>query len=414
MPSIPRDGPLDRSLAFLAEGYDYIGNRCRRFGSDIFETRLLGRRVYCMRGAEAARMFYEPGRMTRNGALPNATLKLLQDDGSVATLDDEAHRRRKAMFMALMTPGRLAEIARLSADGLRARAAASPAGERVVLHEAFREILLRAVCAWSGVPLSDERARSLTREVGAMIDYAGTLGPKNWRARLQRRRSERFLACVAADVRAGRIAPPPQSAAHAVAHYRDTNGRPLDEDLCAVELLNVIRPTVAIARFMTYAALALHENPQSRARLAVDDAYLRAFVQEVRRLYPFFPVVAGIARADFDWRGARFEAGGRFVLDLHGTDHDERLWEEPNASRPERFLGWEGDAFTMVPQGGGDHYADHRCAGEWLTIEVMVAMLRTLARDVSYDVPDQDLSIDLRDIPALPRSGFVVTNLKGR
>ena len=38
MPSIPRDGPFDRSLAFMAEGYDYIGNRCRRFGSDIFET----------------------------------------------------------------------------------------------------------------------------------------------------------------------------------------------------------------------------------------------------------------------------------------------------------------------------------------------------------------------------------------
>ena len=61
MPSIPRDGPFDRSLAFMAEGYDYIGNRCRRFGSDIFETRLLGRRVYCMRGVEAARMFYEAG-----------------------------------------------------------------------------------------------------------------------------------------------------------------------------------------------------------------------------------------------------------------------------------------------------------------------------------------------------------------
>ena len=70
MPEIPNDASLDSSIALKSEGYEFVANRCRRFGSEIFAARLLGESFYCMRGPDAARMFYEPDRMTRNGALP--------------------------------------------------------------------------------------------------------------------------------------------------------------------------------------------------------------------------------------------------------------------------------------------------------------------------------------------------------
>jgi fatty-acid peroxygenase len=60
----------DETLALLAEGYDFIPERCRRNRSDIFETRLMLARVVCMVGEEAAEVFYEPDRFTRKGALP--------------------------------------------------------------------------------------------------------------------------------------------------------------------------------------------------------------------------------------------------------------------------------------------------------------------------------------------------------
>lgn len=412
--TIPREPGLDATLRFVAEGYDFIGERCRRFGSDIFQTRLLGRRVYCLRGAEAARMFYEPDRMTRNGAIPKSMLKLLQDEGSVATLDGAAHRRRKAMFLALMTPERLADMARRSAEALRARAATWPGRERVVLHPEFREILSRAICDWAGVPADDREAARLAHESGAMIDHAPNISPANWRARLLRRRSERFLRGVFERIRAGEIDPPDGSGARVIATHRDTEGRLLDPEVCAVEMLNLIRPTVAVARFMAFALRFLHGRPQDRERLAADDAFLEAFAQEVRRISPFFAIVGGVARGPFAWRDWRFEAGDRFILDLHGTGHEARVWPEPDAFRPERFLDWKGDPCTMIPQGGGDHHANHRCAGEWLTIEVMKAMLRTLAREIDYEVPPQDLRVDTRRLPALPASGFVVTNVRLR
>ena len=106
--SIPREPTADGALSLLREGYEFIGNRCRRYGTDVFETRLLLQPAVCMQGAEAASVFYEPGRFTRKRALPLPVLTLLQDLGSVQVLDDAAHRHRKQMFMGLMAPEALA------------------------------------------------------------------------------------------------------------------------------------------------------------------------------------------------------------------------------------------------------------------------------------------------------------------
>lgn len=409
MSSIPHDYLPDSTLAFKRHGYAFIGRRCERFGSDIFAARLFGKRHYCVRGADAARMFYEPGRFTRKGGLPASALKLLQDRGSVATLDTHAHRQRKRMFMALMTPRSLRAMARLAAEELRTCARQWPSGSQVNLHHAFRLVLCAAACRWMGVPPDPRRQGRLARECGAMIDNAGRVGPANWAARWLRRRTERYMRTLVDEVRQGCIVPPDGCALQVIAAYREAGGEPLAPGIAAVELINLLRPTVAIARFMTFAALAVHEHPETRVRLATDDRFRKAFVQEVRRFYPFFPVVLGVAREPFAWRGFPFQAGERFVLDLYGTDHDARLWPEPEAFRPERFVDWPGDAFTLIAQGGGDHESNHRCAGEWLTIAVMEAMLLTLVRDIKYDVPPQDLRLKLSRMPALPESGFVVT-----
>src|SRR5215207_5494882 len=114
--SIPREPTADGALSLLREGYEFIGNRCRRYGTDVFETRVLLQPAVCMRGAEAARVFYEPGRFTRKRALPLPVLALMQDLGSVQVLDDAAHRHRKQMFMGLMAPEALARLADLTAD----------------------------------------------------------------------------------------------------------------------------------------------------------------------------------------------------------------------------------------------------------------------------------------------------------
>lgn len=182
MPPLPRDGAPNSTLALLSEGYAFIPNRCRRLGTDIFATRLMLRRAICMQGEEAARVFYEPDRFTRRSALPASTLRLLQDRGSVATLDGEAHRQRKRLFMALMTPDGIRRLSDPMAERWLDHLRRWEGMDRLVLHDAAQDILCRAVCRWAGIPLAEEEAGRRAREIAAMIDAAGAIGPRNWHA----------------------------------------------------------------------------------------------------------------------------------------------------------------------------------------------------------------------------------------
>ena len=64
-----------------------------------------------------------------------------------------------------------------------------------------------------------------------------------------------------------------------------------------------------------------------------------------------------------------------------------------------------------MPQGGGDYDTGHRCAGEWLTIALMKRAVRLLTTGMHYDVPEQDLRIDLSRLPAVPKSRFVIRDV---
>jgi fatty-acid peroxygenase len=371
-----------------------------------------GREATFALGGDAARMFYEAGRMTRRGALPPAALLLLQDRGSVATLDGDAHRHRKAMFLSVLAPEQSQRLAAEVREAWRSQLPRWQRMGRVVLLDEAHAVLCRAVCEWAGIPLGGREASARTRELAAMVDGAGAVGPRNWRGMLLRARTERWARRLVRAVRAGELDVAVDSPLAAVAWHRELDGQLLDVKVAGVELLNVIRPTVAVARYVVFAALALHEHPEHEdvLRGGGDDAVER-FVQEVRRSSPFFPMVAGRAQEPFEWRGHRFPERAWVLLDLYATNHDPRLWDRPERFDPERFRDWRGDPYSLVPQGGGDHATGHRCAGEWATVEVMKAAVGELLA-MRYEVPEQDLRVELSRMPAKPRSGMVLTNVR--
>lgn len=417
MGGIPRDTRPDSTIALARDPYRYIGETCRRLGSDLFETRVMLRPTICMTGPEAARLFYDPGRFVRRGAMPGRIKKTLLGQGGVQGLDGEAHRHRKAMFMSLMTRGRIAALMELAGAWWQEYADQWALMEQVVLYDELPGLLTRAVCAWAGVPLPAGDAGRRTRELTALFDAAGTVGPRHWWARLARNRADRWIAGVIARVRAGELKPPEDSAAHVIAWHRELDGRLLPPRTAAVELLNVLRPTVAVAVYIVFVAHALHEHRECRERIAgggAAEGYDELFSQEVRRFYPFFPSVIARVAQGFEWHGCRFPAGRRVILDLYGTNHDPRAWDSPEEFRPERFLAWNRSPFNFVPQGGGDHSEHHRCPGEWIAIELMKQAAGLLARRLTYDVPEQDLRIDYGRLPALPRSRFVIRNVRSK
>lgn len=404
---LPSAGSLDDSLAFLREGYGYGGRRFARLRADGFRTRLLGRPTVVMRGREAAEAFSAPDRMSRGSAIPASAMHLLQDEGSVQSLSGVAHRHRKRMFLELLEDEdaeRLAE--RFAADW--AEAVAAEAGRTVSLGELCSRVLTKSAVAWCGIPVRLVEVDRLAERLGAMVEHAGHVGPRNWLARARRRGVERWASEAVTASRTGRLAVPSDAPLSIVARQTGADGALLDAGTAAVGLLNLLRPIVAISRYLAFAAHALERHPRWRKALRTDAEARLDFAQEVRRWYPFFPGVLGTATAPFEWHGHRFEPGDRAMLDLYATDHDPAEWTRADDFEPGRFLGGTPGG-PLVPQGAGDVARGHRCPGEGATVAVMTRFLALAAAEPApYSVPAQDLRISLRRVPALPPGGLRV------
>ncbi|WFE94315.1 cytochrome P450 [Micromonospora sp. WMMD987] len=408
----PADRSPESTLAFLREGYRFISTRCERYGSDVFTARLLLEPTICLRGRAAVELFYDTERFRRAGAAPKRGQRTLTGEGGVQGLDGPAHADRKAMFMSIMTPSAVQRLGRLFADEWRNRLAGWAGSGPLVLRDEVGPVIMRAVCAWAGVPLPRSEVARRTAQMHAMIDGPAALGLRHWRGLLARRRAERWAGDLVERVRTGTLTAPADSALAVIAEHRDAEGRLLPRRIAAVELINVLRPTVAVDRYVVFAALALHEHPDWQERVRAGDEPTEWFVQEVRRYYPFFPVAMARVRRSFDWQGHHFPTGRRVMLDLYGTNHHPQLWPEPERFRPERFAGWRDDPYSFVPQGGGYHLGGHRCAGEWITIELMKQAVGMLTGAMDYQVPPQDLHLDLTRVPTMPPSGLVLTGVQ--
>jgi fatty-acid peroxygenase len=407
MPSIPRTRAPDSSLALLREGYLFIGRRCQRLGSDVFLTHLMLKPTICMLGKDAAEVFYDERRFSRANAAPARLLDTLLGRGGVQGLDGEEHRHRKRMFMDLMGKAQLEELAgRTRYEWERAASEWAKRKEPVELFEEGNRVLCRAVCGWAGVPLGEAEVEHITRDLVALVEGGGGVGPRYLRGRMARWRADRWAGELICRQRKGQLKAAPDRALALIAAHHDLQGELLPPHVAAVELLNVLRPTVAISRFVVFAAMALHQHESARDFLHRLPRYSWAFVQEVRRYYPFFPFAAARVRQTFQWRDYTFPEGTRTLLDLYGTDHDPRHWGDPETFRPERFLGRPERPFDFIPQGGGDPFRHHRCAGEGPTLALMEVALDFLLHRVRYEVPKQDLTLDLARMPALPPSGF--------
>jgi fatty-acid peroxygenase len=373
----------------------------------------MGQKAICIHGQEATKVFYDEDKFQRKGALPKRIQNTLLGKNGVHSMDGADHKNRKAMFLNLMTPANIQRLMDLMAQQWEVYIAKWEKMDKIVLFTETQEILCRAMCAWTGVPLKEEEVKQRSKDFFKMIDAFGGVGPRHWRGKSARNRTNKWMKKIIKAVRKGQLSIPTESAAYVIAMHRDPGGKLLDTRIAAVELNNVIRPTIAISYYITFIALTLHEYPMYQQKLQDgEENYDEYFVHEVRRFFPFAPILGAIVRKDFDWQGYRFKKGSMTILDVFGNLHDEKLWERPLDFFPDRFKEWNRNAFDLIPQGGGLPQTGHRCPGEWLTIETMKVAVNYLARAITYKVPEQDLSFNLKRIPTYPKSGFIISEVR--
>lgn len=410
----PRDGSLESTLALLTEGYEFIARRAQRLDTQAFTSRLVLTDVVCVTGAAAAREFYDASLFERGGVPPERIRHTLLGDGGVHTLDGAAHRHRKAAIMAMMTPARIGELLDIAGHQWQMAADRWQAAPQIELLEESQRVFCRAACTWAGVPLASFEAAARERDLAAMVDAFGAFGWRHWRGRAARARSQLWIGSMIERVRNRSLAPPADSLIATWAWHRDHAGRLLPARVAATEVLNLIRPVVAVSYFVAFLAHALIKHPGYRLRLRAGEGGLdELFVHEVRRFYPFAPFVGARTRIAFDSvTGYRLPQGQLVLFDIFGTNRDAVIYAEPRRFWPERFAERAIGAFDYVPQGGGEVRSGHRCAGEDVTIALLRQVVHLLTRCLAYEVPPQDLSYSLARMPSRPRSGVILGDVR--
>ena len=160
---------------------------------------------------------------------------------------------------------------------------------------------------------------------------------------------------------------------------------------------NLTRPTVAVSRFAAFAAVALVEHPEwvERIRGESGDELAVAFAQEVRRTYPFVPMLPALTTQDTEFAGCPVKKGQRVLLDLLGTNTAPSEWEKLTA---------------FIPQGGGEVRSGHRCPGEKITVTALAAAVSTLCRpEVEIAGETEDLTFPWTKMLTRPATGVRVS-----
>lgn len=411
--TIPRAKALDSSLDLYNEGYLFIKNRIDQLHSDIFTVNLLAQKTICISGKEAAELFYDPELFQRKGVAPKHVQKTLFGENAIQSMDGKEHLARKSIFMSLASAENQKKITALVRQGLLESINKWENKNQIVIFNEAKCIICKAACTWAGIPLSESEINLRANDFSAMVDGFGGIGPRYYKGKIARGRTEDWIGRFIQDVRSGILNPEPDSGLFIMASLKDANGIQVDNSMAAKELINLIRPIVAVATYIAFTALALHEHPEFKDKLGSEsDKAAEMFVQEVRRYYPFTPFLGARVKKDFSWNEYSIKKGTLVLLDIYGTNHDARLWENPNLFNPERFQNKVADPFDFIPQGGGDPSNGHRCPGEGIATEIMKTFLDFLINSIQYDVPAQDFSVNLSRIPTQPKSGFIISNIK--
>ena len=142
--------------------------------------------------------------------------------------------------------------------------------------------------------------------------------------------------------------------------------------------------------------------------IAYDDidrlSFTRAVLDETMRLYPPAPMLNRECHEETEIHGRKIEVGDTFLLCNYVMHRTERLWENPNAFDPDRFMRQpelKAKGAPYMPFGAGPRI----CVGMAFAMMEAVMALGTLVRDYDIDIPDDCFPRPLMTVTLRPEGG---------
>lgn len=416
---------VGETLSFARDPFGFFAKRVERHGP-VFKTSILGAKVACFAGPEAFDLFVDPQHFTRAGASPKNLQELLSPE-AVPFLDGAAHKVRKRLLLQAVGPAAVAGFVP-KMQALIDRQLAAVVGHQVTFADTMGDLAFALTDALFAGGDPDHQ----TPGVRAAFDdfVAGAFAPPirlpftPFGKALQARQ---VLMTYFRQAVARHKTQPQQDVMTGLLNARE-DGVALSDEEVAIETLHFFFAAYAgMAALLTDLVLGLAQHPQAREQAEAEVrafagqelttatlrqmTYLDALAREVKRFYPVIPFTFfAKALTDVDVAGVRVPKGWRAMGLTFQTCRDPKAFTDAERFDPGRFQRGEGQGHppAFVPQGGGAPDG-HRCAGEYLSLVLLQLLAARLLAGYTWELPSQDLSLDMTKPPPRPRDGLQLT-----
>ena len=422
LPPGPRWPAAVQTVALMRFRHRFHPYLHRRYG-DVFTIRLLpgGRPLVMFTRPEHAKEIFAGDPEVFHAGKGNSILGPIMGEHSLLLQDSGEHKRARKLLMPAFNGHALRGYQELVTEVARTEVGRWRPGEEFRSLDRMNAVTLEVILRVVFGVTDEDRLAALRPRVNATVDVspAVLLGwgyPWLQRFGIWKRTVDNQYELdrlMYAEIRERRAAPDLGERTDVLSRLigAGADGSDGDDDaLDDTELRDQLVTLLLAGHETTASALswALYEagrDPQLLARCQTaadtgDDAYLDAVLKEAMRLHPIIPMVVRTLMKPATIAGIDVPAGatvGPSILMAHQRPDNH---PEPDAFRPERFLGTNPPANTWIPFGGGVR----RCIGAGFSLMEGVAVLRTVfaAYDVTAVGADEP---KVRNITSVPRRG---------
>jgi len=367
-----------------------LADRRAQYGSDFMLKLPVFGHCLVVSEPEEVRQLFKADPDALGNTDPN--LGRVMGPGSLFALSGEPHRSQRKLLTPAFHGNRLAEYRALMAEEARAGMADWPEGTAVASLPAMSaitlNIILRTVFGAEGGDL--DKLRDLLPRLVKLGSILAAMSIPQWElfgfapwGRFNRMRAD-YDATVDRLIIRARADPAIGERSDILAMLigaRYDDGSPMSDSEIADELLALLTAGhETTATTLAWAIERLRRHPAFLDKLvaavdAGDDDLLNAFINEVQRTRPVIAMTFRRVLVDGyaigPWRVPR---GTNIMIGISLVQTDPRLFEDPDAFRPERFLGKRPDPYELIPFGGGVR----RCIGAAFAHMELQVVLRTL------------------------------------
>ncbi len=418
----PGPGPIPRNLlAWTLRPVPFM-EHCRARYGDRFTVDLgppEHKWVFLTQPDEIRELFAAPADVLHPGEGARV-LRPVVGPHSVLLLDGAEHLAQRKLMLPAFHGERMRALTGVMEDVAEAEVASWRPDDPFTLHERTQaltlEVILRAVFgARKGSQLDDLRAAmKVFIDLGSspltlLPVFHRRIGPLTPWARFvdARERADALLYALIDERR--RSGEQGDDVLTMLLAARDEDGNPMTDRELRDELVTLLvagHETTASALSWGFEQMLRAPDVLERvSRAALDDdaAYLEATVKEILRRRPVLPIAAPRRiKRPVEVGGHRYEPGPALIGCIYLVHHDARLYPEPYAFRPERFLDGNPGKFSWIPFGGGVR----RCLGAaFAQLEMKIGLRAILSQVEVTSALDGREGSRRRSITLSPRRG---------